>query len=154
MVFHTQHYGSIRGISSDKKLTQLPWFCKTKMQTYCRLTGCTGSRSEAVFSLCRLLKSRVSYTFLIFIAFLFSVLLFLSELPSGIKNKLVTKTDQFCAAQRQTQNDTTESDRVCDCWTVSPKWNKGTGVWLLGPFLWPKKLIIWLYFSVHMILYD
>ena len=52
----------------------------------CRRTmDCTGSRSETVFSLCRLLKSCISYKFSIFIAFLFSLLLFLSKLPSGIK---------------------------------------------------------------------
>jgi len=43
------HCGSIRGISSDTKLTHLLCCCATKMQTYCRLTDCTGSRPETCF---------------------------------------------------------------------------------------------------------
>jgi len=50
---------------------------------------CTGSISETVFWLCKLPESCVSYKFSI--AFLFSLLLFLSKLPSSIINELVTK---------------------------------------------------------------
>ena len=50
---------------------------------------CTGSIPETSFWLCKLPKSCVSYNFSI--AFLFSLLLFLSKLPSSIINELVTK---------------------------------------------------------------
>ena len=49
------------------------------------LRGPFKSRPETGFSLCSLLKSWVSYKFSIFIAFLSSLLLFLSRLPPGIK---------------------------------------------------------------------
>ena len=78
-----------------------------------RLTDCTDNRPETVLSLCRLLKSCVRSKFSIFIAYLSSLLFFLSKLPPSIKNELVTKTDQFCTAQRQVQNCASERDRVC-----------------------------------------
>jgi len=37
-------------------------------------------------------------------------------LPSGIKNKLATKTEPFSPSQQQVENCASESDRVCDYW--------------------------------------
>jgi len=51
--------------------------------------GCTCSMPETVFWLCKLPEACVSYKFSI--AFLFSLLLFLSKLPPSIMNELVTK---------------------------------------------------------------
>jgi len=74
---------------------------------------------ETVFLLCKLLKSCLSYKFSTSVAVLFSLLPLLSRLPSGIKNEIVTKTDQFCTAQRHVQNLLTKAIALfCDCWTV------------------------------------
>ena len=110
---HTMHHGSISGISSDKKLIHLSLCCSTTMQIYCGLTDCIGSRTETSFSLCRFLKSCANHKFSIFIAFLFSLQLFLSRLASDIKIELVTKTNQFCTVQPQVENCASEGDRVC-----------------------------------------
>ena len=47
-----------------------------------------------------LLESYVSYAFSI-LQYYFQKLFFISLLPSGIKNKLATKTDHFCTVRRQ-----------------------------------------------------
>jgi len=60
-----------------------------------RLTDCTDSRPVAGFSLCRLLKSYVRSKFSILIAFISSLLLFLSKLSPSVKNELLTKTNKF-----------------------------------------------------------
>ena len=75
---------------------------------------CTGSIPETGFWLCKLPKSCVSYRFSI--ALLFSLLLFLSKLPSSITNELVKK--YIYIAQRQVQKCVNERDRVCNCWAV------------------------------------
>jgi len=79
------------------------------------------------FWLCKLPESCASCKFSI--AFLFSLLLFLSKLPSTIVNELVKK--YIFTAQRQVQNCANESDRVCNCWTVLLRYrNKRTVVLL------------------------
>ena len=62
--------------------------CPGRHLTSLRLC-CTGGISEISFWLCKLPESCISYKFSI--AFLFSLLFFLSKLPSSIINELVTK---------------------------------------------------------------
>ena len=81
------------------------------MQTYCGLVDCTGSTSETVFSLYRLLKSCVRYKFSIFIAFLSSPLLFLSRLPP-------------CNKSRPILHRPPASPKLC--------WRMRSRLWLLG----------------------
>ena len=57
---------------------------------------CTGSKPEIVFCLCKLPKSYVSYRFSI--AFLFSLLLFLSKLASSVINELVKNINLHSSA--------------------------------------------------------
>jgi len=91
---------------------------KVASWTGCHLSSlrpcCTGSILETGFWLCKLPKSCVSYRFSI--AFLFSLLLFFSKLPSSINNELVKK--QIYLYFRQLQNCANESDSVCDCWAI------------------------------------
>ena len=62
------------------------------VHTYCGLTDCSGNSPELVFF--ALEDSNIFRQLQVFhIAFLFSLLPFLSRLSSGIKNKLVTQTN-------------------------------------------------------------
>jgi len=115
ITFHTLQNGSIRIISSNKKLIHLPWYCKTKTQTHYG----ADSRTELIADLKLFFRFAGFYN-------LASVLRFPYILPSyihccfpfqschqALKNELVTKTDQFCTAQRQVQNCASERKRSC-----------------------------------------
>jgi len=102
--FYPLHNGSIRANAmprSDKKV--IPLCCKTAMQTCCGLTDCTGKNPENGLSVWRILKSCISYKFSVLHSYFHCCLSFQS-CRQALKNKHVTKTDQFGTAQWEMEN--------------------------------------------------
>jgi len=109
------HFSSIKANSSNKKpihSSLLQNFVADKLQI--RKLHWQWQQSWNWFFALEASKSCVSYEFSLLRSYFLYCCCF-SRLLSRIKNEVVTKTDQFCTAQRQVENCASKSDRICNC---------------------------------------
>jgi len=110
IAFYTLHCGSMRALVPTRNSSAYLYVAKLR----CRPTADYRTALATVLKLFFALEASkvLRQLYICHIAFLFSAQPFLSVLPSGIQNKLVTKQTNF--AQQQDDNCGSESDRICD----------------------------------------